>query len=144
MTTDAIAKVQPYVFFDGRCEEALEFYKKALGAEVGMMMRFKENPDSGMQMAPGTGDKIMHAYFTVGGTGIMASDGYAKGNPEFKGFSLSISAKNAAEADRLFAALSDGGNVTQPLMETFFSPRFGMVNDRFGLSWMVIVEQQPA
>jgi PhnB protein len=140
MTTGSIVKVQPYVFFDGRCEEALEFYKKALGAEVGMMMRFKESPD-GM---PGHGapDKIMHAFFTVGGTGIMASDGYAKGNPEFKGFSLSISAKNVAEAERIFAALSDGGTVTQPLVEAFFSPRFGMVNDRFGLGWMVVVEQE--
>jgi PhnB protein len=134
--------INTYLFFDGRCEEALEFYKKALGAEVSFMMRFKESPD-GM---PGHGspDKIMHAFFTVGGTGIMASDGYAKGNPEFKGFALSITAKNAAEADRLFGELSDGGNVTQPLTQTFFSPRFGMVNDRFGLSWMVIVDQPQA
>jgi PhnB protein len=106
-----------------------------------MMMRFKESPEGDTH---GLGDKIMHAFFTVGGTGIMASDGYAKGNPEFKGFALSISAKNIAEAERIFAALSDGGKVTQPLIEAFFSPRFGMVNDRFGLGWMVVVEQQPA
>jgi PhnB protein len=142
MPSDAIVKVQPYVFFDGRCEEALAFYKKTLGAEVGMMMRFKESPEGNENLAHGTGDKIMHAFFTVGGTGIMASDGYAKGNPKFEGFSLSISAKNVAEAERIFAALSDGGKVTQPLIETFFSPRFGMVNDRFGLGWMVVVEQE--
>jgi PhnB protein len=142
MASDGIVKVQPYVFFDGRCEEAIEFYKKALGAECTFMMRFKESPD-GM---PGHGspEKIMHAFFTVGGTGIMASDGYAKGNPEFKGFSLSISAKNIEEAERIFAALSDGGKVTQPLIEAFFSPRFGMVNDRFGLGWMVVVDQPQA
>jgi PhnB protein len=142
MASEGIVKVQPYVFFDGRCEEAIEFYKKALGAECTFMMRFKESPD-GM---PGHGspEKIMHAFFTVGGTGIMASDGYAKGNPEFKGFSLSISAKNIEEAERIFAALSDGGKVTQPLIEAFFSPRFGMVNDRFGLGWMVVVDQPQA
>jgi PhnB protein len=142
MASDGIVKVQPYVFFDGRCEEAIEFYKKALGAECTFMMRFKESPD-GM---PGHGspEKIMHAFFTVGGTGIMASDGYAKGNPEFKGFSLSISAKNIEEAERILAALSDGGKVTQPLIEAFFSPRFGMVNDRFGLGWMVVVDQPQA
>jgi PhnB protein len=142
MASDGIVKVQPYVFFDGRCEEAIEFYKKALGAECTFMMRFKESPD-GM---PGHGspEKIMHAFFTVGGTGIVASDGYAKGNPEFKGFSLSISAKNIEEAERIFAALSDGGKVTQPLIEAFFSPRFGMVNDRFGLGWMVVVDQPQA
>jgi PhnB protein len=144
MTTGSIAKVQTYLFFDGRCEEALEFYKKVLGAEIGMMMRFKENPEGEKHVAPGTGDKIMHAFFTVGGTGIMASDGYAKGNPKFEGFSLSITAKDIPEADRIFATLADGGKVTQPLIETFFSPRFGMVHDRFGVSWMVIVEpKQP-
>lgn len=141
MTTNAIARVQPYVFFDGRCEEALEFYKKALGAEVTMMMRHTESPEGDVH---GLGDKVMHAYFTVGGTGIMASDGYGKGNPKFEGFSLSITARSVADAERLFAALSDGGKVTQPLIETFFSPRFGMVNDRFGISWMIVIEQQQA
>jgi PhnB protein len=144
MTTGSIAKVQTYLFFDGRCEEALEFYRKSLGADVSFMMRFKENPEGEKHIAPGTGDKIMHAFFTVGGTGIMASDGYAKGNPKFEGFSLSITAKDTTEADRIFGVLSDGGKVTQPLMETFFSPRFGMVQDRFGVSWMVIVEPKQA
>jgi PhnB protein len=142
MASDAIVKVQPYVFFDGRCEEAIEFYKKTLGAEVTFMMRFKDNPEGEAHYTPGTGEKIMHAFFSLGGTGIMASDGLAKGNPKFEGISLSISAKNVAEAERLFAALSDGGKVTQPLIEAFFSPRFGMVTDRFGLGWMVVVEQE--
>lgn len=141
MTVGTITKVQPYVFFDGRCEEAIEFYKKSLGAECSFMLRHKDAPEGD---AHGLGDKIMHAFFAVGGTGIMASDGYAKGNPKFEGFSLSITAKNPAEAEHVFAALSDGGKVTQPMIETFFSPRFGMVNDRFGVSWMVVTEQAPA
>ncbi len=133
--------VSPYLFFDGRCEEALDFYKKALGAEVTMLMRFKENPDPmppGM-CPPGSGDKVMHASMRIGGTEVMASDGHAKGNPEFKGFSLSVTAANAAEADRFFNALADGGKVVMPLAKTFYSPCFGMVADRFGVGWMVIV-----
>lgn len=132
--------VQPYLFFDGRCEEAVEFYRKALGAKVGMMMRFKENPDP---QSPGCGtadpNKIMHAAFQVGDSLIMASDGMCTGKPEFKGFSLSISVKTEAEADKLFNALAEGGQVQMPQMKTFFSPRFGMVADRFGVGWMIIV-----
>ena len=132
--------VQPYLFFDGRCEEALDFYKRALGAKVDMMMRFKENPEPqpGM-MPPGSENKIMHASFHVGDTAVMASDGRCQGKPSFQGFSLTINAKDAAEADTLFAALSEGGQVQMPLTKTFFSPRFGMVADRFGVGWMVIV-----
>jgi PhnB protein len=132
--------VQPYLFFDGRCEEAIEFYRKALGAKVGMMMRFKESPEKPPENCGG-GDpnKIMHASFHVGDSLIMASDGMAAGKPEFKGFSLSISVKTEAEADKLFAALAEGGQVQMPLGKTFFSPRFGMVADRFGVGWMVIV-----
>jgi PhnB protein len=134
--------VQPYLFLDGRCEEALEFYKKAVGAKVEMMMRFSESPEQKPGMAPpGAENKIMHSCFRIGDTAIMASDGYAKGQPKFEGFSLSISAKDNAEAERLFNALSDGGKVTQPLIETFFSSRFGMLADRFGVNWMVVVEQ---
>ena len=137
-------RVEPYLFFDGRCEEAIEFYKKALGAQVFMMMRFKDNPEpqgQGADCAPGNPDKIMHACLSVRGTNIMASDGHAKGNPKFEGFSLSFPAKDETEADQLFATLSDGGQVQMPLMKTFFSPRFGMVADKFGVSWMVIVNQ---
>jgi PhnB protein len=134
-------KVQPYLFFDGRCEEAIEFYKRALGAEVLMLMRFNESPDPpppGM-VAPGSENKVMHAAMRIGETEVMASDGRAMGKPEFKGVTLSLSASNEAEADRLFNALGDGGQVQMPIGKTFFSPRFGMVADRFGVSWMVIV-----
>jgi uncharacterized glyoxalase superfamily protein PhnB/uncharacterized protein YndB with AHSA1/START domain len=136
----ASAKVQPYLFFDGRCEEALEFYKKTLGAKVEMMMRFSENPDPQPGMcAPGNENKIMHSCFRIGNTQVMASDGMAKGNPMFKGFALSVSAKDETDADRMFKALADGGQVQMPLGKTFFAPRFGMVADRFGMGWMVIV-----
>jgi PhnB protein len=130
--------VQPYLFFDGRCEEAIEFYRKALGAEVTMLMRFKESPDPGVCL-PGSEDKVMHSNLRIGDTTVMASDGRCHGKPSFHGFSLSLSARDEAEADRLFAALSDGGQVQMPLAKTFFSPRFGMVADRFGVSWMIIV-----
>ena len=134
-------QVQPYLFFDGRCEEAIEFYKSALGAKVDMLMRFKDSPDPispGMCPA-GSENKVMHAAFRVGETLVMASDGMAGGKPEFKGFSLSVNAVDEAEADKLFAALGEGGQVQMPQAKTFFSPRFGMVADRFGVSWMVIV-----
>ena len=134
-------QVQPYLFFDGRCEEAIEFYKSTLGIKVEMLMRFRENPDASKPGAcpPGAEDKVMHAAFRVGDSLVMASDGMAQGKPEFKGFSLSVDAKNEAEAERLFAALGKGGQVQMPLGKTFFSPRFGMVADKFGVGWMVIV-----
>lgn len=141
MTAAANMKVQPYLFFDGRCEEALEFYKKAIGAQVGMMMRFGESPD-GHGPEGVSGDKVMHASFFVGNTLIMASDGWAKGQPKFEGFCLSLSAKDEADSQKLFSALSDGGEVTQPLAKTFFSPSFGMVKDKFGVHWMVMVPQE--
>ena len=133
-------KVQPYLFFDGRCEEALDFYKGALGAEVTAVMRFNEAPDPpppGM-IAPGSESKVMHAAFRVGETEVMASDGRCMGQPDFKGMSLSLSVPSEAEADRLFAALGEGGDVQMPIGRTFFSPRFGIVADRFGVSWMVV------
>ena len=134
-------QIQSYLFFDGRCEEAIEFYKSTLGARVEILMRFRDSPDPvppGM-CPPGSEHKVMHASMRIGDTVVMASDGMAKGNPEFKGFSLSVDAATEAEADRLFAALGKGGQVQMPLGKTFFSPRFGMVADRFGVSWMVIV-----
>ncbi|MGH6814535.1 MAG: VOC family protein [Hyphomicrobiaceae bacterium] len=133
-------KVQPYLFFDGRCEEAIDFYKKALGAEVLMMMRFKESPEAPPpgKVAPGSENKIMHACLRIGETEVMASDGNAKGKPVFQGVSLSLSVPSETEADRLFDALGEGGQVQMPIGKTFFSPRFGMVADRFGVSWMVI------
>lgn len=136
--------VQSYLFFNGRCEEAIEFYKKTLGAKVEMLMRFSESPEkSNMPVQPNP-NSIMHACFKIGDTAIMASDGCGGGVAEFKGFSLSVGTKDETEARRLFAALSDGGQVQQPLIKTFFSPAFGMVQDKFGMSWMVLVEQVAA
>jgi PhnB protein len=133
--------VQAYLFFDGRCEEALGFYQRALGAELTMMMRFKEapQPSSPGMVPPGSEDKVMHASFRIGDTTVMASDGRCLGKPNFQGFALSITAANEAQADRTFAALADGGQVQMALGKTFFSPRFGMLTDRFGVSWMVLV-----
>jgi PhnB protein len=131
-------RVQPYLFFEGRCEEALEFYRRALGAEVEMLMRFKDSPDPGSCTA-GTEDKVMHASFRIGDSTLMASDGRCQGQPRFEGISLSLTAADDAEAERLFAALAEGGQVQVPLEKTFFSSRFGMVADRFGVPWMVVV-----
>ena len=134
-------QVQPYLFFDGRCDEALEFYRRTLRAEVTMLMRFKDSPEPhkpGM-VPPGSENKVMHASFRIGDTTLMASDGRCLGKPSFQGFSLSLTVPNDAEAERLFAALGDGGQVQMPMAKTFFSSRFGMVGDRFGVSWMVIV-----
>jgi PhnB protein len=133
-------KVQPYLFFDGRCEEALDFYKRALGAEVLMLMRFNEAPDPPPpdMVAPGSENKVMHASIRIGETEVMASDGRSMGQPVFQGVSLSLAVTSEAEADRLFKALGEGGQVQMPIGKTFFSPRFGMVADRFGVSWMVV------
>jgi PhnB protein len=130
--------VQPYLFFDGRCEEAVEFYRRALGAELVMLMRFRDGPEPPM-VPPGAADKIMHAALRIGETMVLLSDGRCSGQPEFRGFALSLTAADEDEADRLFAALGEGGQVQMALSKTFFSPRFGMVADRFGVSWMVYV-----
>jgi len=133
--------VQPYLFFDGRCEEAVNYYQRTLGAKVEMLMRYKESPEPpppGM-VPPGSENKIMHMSMTIGDSTVMGSDGNCAGKPEFQGFSLSLTVKDAAEADRVFGALADGGKVQMPLAKTFFAPRFGMVADRFGVGWMVIV-----
>lgn len=138
--------VQSYLFFGGRCEEALEFYRKALGAEIEMMMRHKESPDAhppGM-LSPGFEEKIMHASFRVGETTLMASDGCGESSSGFNGFSLSFAVATEAEADRAFAALSEGGQVQMPLTKTFWSPRFGMLTDKFGIGWMInVIGQHP-
>jgi PhnB protein len=133
--------VQPYLNFDGRCEEALEFYRKALGSEVEMLMRFNESPDSAAagMIPPGGENKVLHASFRIGDTVLNASDGHCQGKGEFQGITLSLTVKSEAEADRYFAALADGGEVRMPLAKTFFSPRFGMLADRFGVSWMIYV-----
>ncbi|MGA0572033.1 VOC family protein [Variovorax sp. VNK109] len=133
--------VQPYLSFEGRCEEALEFYKKAIGARVTMLMRMKDMPD---QPPPGTfpagaEDKIAHSSFMIGDSEVMASDGMMNSQMEFKGVTLSIGCKDEAESKKFFNALADGGQVQMPLGKTFFSPSFGCVFDKFGVSWMVIV-----
>jgi PhnB protein len=138
-------QVQPYLFFDGRCEEAIAFYRDVLGAEVTMLMRYKDSPEPpqpGM-LPPGAENKVMHANLRIGASELMASDGHCLGKPSFQGFSLSLTAADDAEAERLFAALEDGGQVQMPMSKTFFSSRFGMVADRFGVGWMVIVATEP-
>jgi PhnB protein len=130
-------KLQPYVFFDGRCDEALEFYKTAIGAKAETLMRFKDAPDQSM-VSPGSANKVMHAQVRIGDATILMSDGRNQGKPTFQGFALTITAANEVEADKLFGALAAGGTVTMPMAKTFFSPRFGMLTDKFGVGWMVL------
>jgi len=135
-------QVQSYLFFEGRTEEAIEFYKKAVGAKVEMLMRNKESPEPpppGMKAPP---EKIMHAAFRIGDTQVLASDGMCSGSPGFQGFSLTLDARDDAEAKRFFAALAEGGQVKMPLTPTFFSSNFGMLTDRFGLGWMVMAPKK--
>ena len=137
-------QVQVYLFFAGRCEEAIDFYKKTLGAEVMMLMRFKDSPEPpqpGM-IPPDSENKVMHASLRMGDTVVMASDGRCEGAPSFEGFSLSVTVADEAEADRVFAALAEGGKIQMPLSKTFWSARFGMLSDRFGVGWMVSVAVQ--
>lgn len=131
--------VQPYLFFNGCCEEAIEFYKQALGAEVMMQLRFKQAPDQSM-IQPGNAEKIMHARLRIGDAIVLVSDGMCGGETKFDGFSLSLTVADVDEAERRFNALAAGGQVRMPLDKTFFSPRFGMVADKFGVGWMVYVE----
>ena len=135
--------IEPYLFFEGRCKEALDFYTRSLGAEVEMLMRYSESPDPlpPDKLPPGSDQKVMHAVLRIGDARLLASDGLCSGKPDFGGFSLCITAAGAAEANRVFAAFADGGHVQMPLSRTFYSPCFGMVTDRFGVAWMVIVPQ---
>jgi PhnB protein len=135
--------VQPYLFFGGRCEEAIEFYRKALGAELVMLMRFREAPEPQHEMPECFQDKVMHATLRIGNTLMMASDGRCQGEAIFEGFSLSIAVPDETEAERVFAALSDGGLVTMALEKTFWAPKFGMLQDRFGVGWMVSAMPKP-
>ncbi|MDE3066283.1 MAG: VOC family protein [Verrucomicrobiota bacterium] len=138
--------IHPYLDFDGRCEEALEFYRQAVGAEVLMLMRFKDAPaPARAQMCNSANqDKVMHSRVRIGDSAIMASDGRCTGKPNFHGIALSLTVPDPAEAERTFQALADGGQVTMPLGKTFFSPAFGMVADKFGVGWMVYVEGEHA
>jgi len=132
--------IQPYLFFEGRADEAFEFYRETLGAEVRTLLRYKDSPEPAKCPDGSTppGDKVMHANFVVGGTEFLASDGFCSGEPRFSGFSLSLEAKDETDAKKRFDALAAGGKVNQPLKETFFAKAFGMVVDKFGLSWMII------
>jgi PhnB protein len=132
--------ISPYLFFDGRAEEAIEFYRRVLDAQVEMMMRFRENPEPGMN-PPGSENKIMHATLRIGDGLLMCSDGECTGKPEFRGVALTLRVANEAEAESRFNALADGGRVELQLQKTFFSSKFGMVVDRFGVLWMIIVSQ---
>jgi len=134
-------QIQPYLFFEGRCDEAIEFYHKALGAEIMTLMRYKDSPEPAKpgMLPPGSDNKVMHSSFKIGETTVMASDGRCSDNPEFKGVSLTLTVSGDSEAERLFSAMGEGGQVRMPLSKTFFSSRFGMVADRFGVSWMIIV-----
>ena len=134
--------IQPYLFFEGRCEEAMDFYRRALGAEVTMLMRYRDMPgphEPGM-IPPGSESKVMHASLRIGDAAILASDGRCGGQPSFQGFALSLVPRDEVDAKRKFDALADGGQVKMPLGKTFFSPSFGMVADRFGVTWMIYVE----
>jgi PhnB protein len=141
MSTTKAHVIQPYLYFNGTCEEAIEFYRTALSAELQFMMRFSESPEPPPPgtVPPGFENKIMHASFRVGQTTVMASDGCSTERPVFEGFSLSLSVPSESEADRAFSALAQGGEVQMPLTRTFWSPRFGMVRDRFGVGWMITV-----
>jgi PhnB protein len=134
--------IQPYLFFNGRCEEALDFYRKALGAEVTALLHYRDSPDPAS--ANNTADKVMHANFQVGETQIMASDGQSGAEPGFEGFALALNVATEVEAMRLFDGLRDGGQVQAPLTKTFYSPCFGMVSDRFGILWMIIASAEQA
>ena len=134
--------IQPYLFFGGRCDEAIEFYRSVLGAEVEMLMRFNESPEP-TELPECFHDKVMHASLRIGSTSLMASDGRCDGMVNFEGFSLSITVPDEAEAERVFGALSEGGIVTMPLEKTFWAPKFGILQDRFGVSWMVSVMHKP-
>lgn len=140
-TSDSNILVQPYLFFGGRCEEALEFYRTAIGAEIERLVRFKESPEP--QGLPDCfDDKIMHASVRIGKTTIMVSDGQCEGDQNFDGFSLSITVPDAVQAENIFAALAKDGLIVTQLEKTFWAPKFGMLQDRFGVSWMVSVEHK--
>ena len=132
-------QVTPYLMLDGRADEAIEFYKKALGAKVDMLMRFSEAPKEA-NCAPSSMDKVMHAALSIGDSKIMLSDGDNKGKPTFAGISLTITAKDETDADKLFSTISEGGQVQMPMEKTFFAKRFGMAADKFGVNWMIIAE----
>lgn len=137
-----VQRAQPYLFFNGYCAEALAYYEKVLGARIGQVMKFKDNPSQPppSKVSRAFDNKIMHASFRIGETEVLVSDGMKLGKPNFRGCALTLSVKTEKEADKIFNALKRSGHVLMPIGKTFFSPRFGVVADKFGMSWMVIVE----
>lgn len=138
-------KVEPYLFFNGRCDEAIEFYKKTVGAKVTNLFRYKDSPEPpqpGHSLPPNWGEKVMHSNLVIGTTMMMASDGDQAGKTNFSGFQLSLVAGDEVEAKKVFAALGEGGQVRVPMTKTFFSPAFGMLEDKFGIGWMVMADVQ--
>ena len=131
-------EIRPYLFFGGRADEAIAFYEEKLGARLVMRLRYKDNPDATAPAPEALADKVMHAQLDIGGSVVLLSDGHGAEGPNFQGFALTISAPSAEEVDRLFAALTEGGAVVQPPQKTFFSPRFAMAKDRFGVLWIVL------
>ncbi len=130
----------PYLFFAGRCDEALEFYKHALGATVAMLMRFNESPDAtpeGM-LQKGFENKVMHATVQIGKLTVMCSDG-CNDKSTFDGFRLALSLSSEDSCTGVFNSLAEGGKIDMPLSKTFWSPLYGMVTDKFGVGWMVMV-----
>jgi len=131
--------IQPYLFFQGRADEAIAFYEKALGAKRLMLMRFKDNPDAPAPPPPELADKVMHARLEIGGEVVLLSDGHGAEGPQFQGFALTLTVADEAAADKAFAGLSEGGEIVQPLQKTFFSPRFGMTRAPLGVLWIILV-----
>ncbi|MCD9458941.1 VOC family protein [Marinibactrum halimedae] len=131
-------RIESYLFFNGHCEEAINFYRKTLGARVSLLVRFRDNPDKSAY-PPGAENKIMHAMVSVDGNTIMMSDGACDGDLHFTGISISLTLKDDLRAERIFNGLSDGGQVQMPFVETFWAEKFGLVTDRFGVSWMITV-----
>ena len=135
---DIASTVQPYLYFQGRCEEALEFYKQAIGAEVPVRMRFSDNPEPNQMQPQPPADKIMHAEMKIGNSVVMVSDGCCNVETKFQGFALTLNAATLADADQYFNALSNGGAVQLPPTRTFFSPKFSMLTDKFGVAWVIL------
>ena len=134
--------VQSYLFFEGRADEAIAFYREALGAELLMRMTYGESPEGDGECPGGFKppvDKVMHASLRIDGSELGLSDGMCSGKPEFKGVSQTLVCADDAEARRRFDALAEGGQVNMPLAESFFASSFGMLADRFGVDWMVMV-----
>jgi PhnB protein len=132
-------RIEPYIFFEGCAEQAAHFYQATLGAEIIALLRYSEAPDPTMCPVDDP-EKVMHMNLRIGDSVVMGSDGNCSGEARFQGFALTLNAKDVNEAEKLFGLLADGGQVQMPLEETFFSPAFGMLADRFGVPWMIHVE----